>query len=673
MRRRGLSVRAKLTLSYAAVVVLTGTGLLVVVWLFLLRYVPTGPILGAVGFVPNKGDLVRAFAPRAAWAFALLVVFGLVGGWLLAGRMLAPLRQITRATRAASGGSLSHRIRMPGRQDEFRELADAFDEMLGRVEAHVDEQRRFAANASHELRTPLAVTSTILDVASRDPDADVPAALERLRQTNARAIALTEALLSLSRADRGPVETEHVDLSLAAEEAAETLLGLAEARGVELEVGGSAAIAIGSGALLGQLVTNLVHNAIVHNVPHGRVRVSTAADAAAALVVENTGPVVSEAMLATITEPFQRGTERTRGDGHDGAGLGLAIARRIVESHRGRLRIAAPLSGGLRVEVLLPRAWGGAASARSEQRGAAGAGPHPEAREPHLGDRVECGARARDVHRGIHRPPGRSGEPAADDDESGIHERRELEDRAAQRPGRGVERRPRRRVPGLGGAHDVEGRRARRRGSAQILPSLRDLRTADRGLEAAGLTARAADAVAGDREMSDLAGRAVRAAAHRSVHDVRARDARSEGDHEDVAAASARAQARLRDGRGLAVLHGTTGNAEHPREGLRGPGPVEPAHVGRTPHDARRGIEGARDRDGESRGRATRSVEEPADRRGELVEGSRWNCRLFHRLAVRRHEHELRVRTPVVDAERDHSAGPSSSRMAAASDSSAVA
>jgi two-component system sensor histidine kinase VanS len=356
MRRRGLSVRAKLTLSYAAVVVLTGTGLLVVVWLFLLRYVPTGPILGAVGFVPNKGDLVRAFAPRAAWAFALLVVFGLVGGWLLAGRMLAPLRQITRATRAASGGSLSHRIRMPGRQDEFRELADAFDEMLGRVEAHVDEQRRFAANASHELRTPLAVTSTILDVASRDPDADVPAALERLRQTNARAIALTEALLSLSRADRGPVETEHVDLSRAAEEAAEALLGLAEARGVELEVGGSAAIAIGSGALLGQLVTNLVHNAIVHNVPHGRVRVSTAADAAAALVVENTGPVVSEAMLATITEPFQRGTERTRGDGHDGAGLGLAIARRIVESHRGRLRIAAPLSGGLRVEVLLPRA-----------------------------------------------------------------------------------------------------------------------------------------------------------------------------------------------------------------------------------------------------------------------------------------------------------------------------
>jgi two-component system sensor histidine kinase VanS len=356
MRRRGLSVRAKLTLSYAAVVVLTGTGLLVVVWLFLLRYVPTGPILGAVGFVPNKGDLVRAFAPRAAWAFALLVVFGLVGGWLLAGRMLAPLRQITRATRAASGGSLSHRIRMPGRQDEFRELADAFDEMLGRVEAHVDEQRRFAANASHELRTPLAVTSTILDVASRDPDADVPAALERLRQTNARAIALTEALLSLSRADRGPVETEHVDLSLAAEEAAETLLGLAEARGVELEVGGSAAIAIGSGALLGQLVTNLVHNAIVHNVPHGRVRVSTAADAAAALVVENTRPLVSEAMLATITEPFQRGTERTRGDGHDGAGLGLAIARRIVESHRGRLRIAAPLSGGLRVEVLLPRA-----------------------------------------------------------------------------------------------------------------------------------------------------------------------------------------------------------------------------------------------------------------------------------------------------------------------------
>ena len=355
MRRRGLSVRVRLALSYAAVVILTGAGLLAVVWLFLLRYVPEGPILGAAGFVPNKGDLVRAFAPRAAWAFAILVVGGLAGGWLLAGRMLAPLRQITRATRAASGGSLSHRIRMAGRQDEFRELADAFDEMLGRIEAHVNEQRRFAANASHELRTPLAVTRTVLDVAMRDPHADMPATLEKLRQTNARAIALTEALLALSRAEQGPGETGPVDLSLAAEEATETLLGLAEARGVTLEVVGPAAVAVGSPALLGQLVTNLVHNAIVHNVPHGRVRVTTAVDTEAVLTVENTGPVVPADMLATITEPFQRGAERTRGDGHDGAGLGLAIVRRIVESHRGSLRLTAPLSGGLRVDVRLPR------------------------------------------------------------------------------------------------------------------------------------------------------------------------------------------------------------------------------------------------------------------------------------------------------------------------------
>ena len=355
MRSRGLSVRVRLALSYAAVVIVTGACLLAVVWVFLLRYVPEGPIPGATGFVPNKGDLVRAFAPRAAWAFAFLVVLGSVGGWLLAGRMLAPLRQITRATRAASGGSLSHRIRMPGRQDEFRELADAFDEMLGRLEAHVEEQRRFAANASHELRTPLAVTRTVLDVVIRDPQADVPAALERLRRTNARAIALTEALLALSRAERGPGETEPVDLSLAAEEAAETLLGLAEARGVEVTVEGSAAVAVGSPALLGQLVTNLVHNAIVHNVPGGRVRVRTAVDTEAVLTVENTGPIVPAEMLATITEPFQRGAERTRGDGHDGAGLGLAIARRIVESHRGSLRLAARPSGGLRVEVRLPR------------------------------------------------------------------------------------------------------------------------------------------------------------------------------------------------------------------------------------------------------------------------------------------------------------------------------
>ena len=136
-------------------------------------------------------------------------MFGLLGGWLLAGRMLAPLDRITDATRIAATGSLSHRIRLPGRRDEFRELADAFDTMLARLEAHVAEQQRFAANASHELRTPLAITQTLLDVARNDPNHDNSELVDRLHIVNTRAIDLTEALLLLSRADQNSFTPEH--------------------------------------------------------------------------------------------------------------------------------------------------------------------------------------------------------------------------------------------------------------------------------------------------------------------------------------------------------------------------------------------------------------------------------------------------------------------------------
>ena len=197
----------------------------------------------------------------------VLLVVGLAGGWLLAGRMLAPLARITEATRIASTGSLSHRIRLEGRDDEFRELADAFDAMLARLEAQVAEQQRFAANASHELRTPLAITQTLLDVARSDPDRDHGELVDRLHDVNSRAIALTEALLLLSRADQRSYTTELVDLSLLAEDAAETLLPLAEQRGVTIETSGDPAPTVGSSALLQQLTTNLVHNAVVHNLP----------------------------------------------------------------------------------------------------------------------------------------------------------------------------------------------------------------------------------------------------------------------------------------------------------------------------------------------------------------------------------------------------------------------
>src|SRR5712691_6007981 len=171
-RAPGLSVRLKLTLSYAAFLMLAGVVLLAAGYFSLSRGVHPGVIF----IVQSHGDLLRYFAPIAAIVMTFLLVFGLLGGWLLAGRMLAPLTRITDATRVAAKGSLSHRIQLEGRRDELRELADAFDTMLARLEAHIaeqqrfaDEQQRFAANASHELRTPLAITQTLFDVARNDP------------------------------------------------------------------------------------------------------------------------------------------------------------------------------------------------------------------------------------------------------------------------------------------------------------------------------------------------------------------------------------------------------------------------------------------------------------------------------------------------------------------------
>jgi two-component system, OmpR family, sensor histidine kinase VanS len=352
-RAPGLSVRLKLTLSYAGFLVLAGAVLLVVGYFSLSRGVHPGVLF----MVRSHGDLLRAFAPTAAIVLAFLLVFGLLGGWFLAGRMLAPLTRITDATRTAADGSLSHRIRLPGRRDEFRELADSFDTMLARLEAHVAEQQRFAANASHELRTPLAITQTLLDVARNDPGRDNGELVDRLHAVNTRAIDLTEALLLLSRADQRSFAREQVDLSLIAEEAAETLLPLAEERGLTIETSGDTTPALGSPALLLQLSTNLVHNAIVHNLPEqGAVWVATSVHPeSAVLTVENTGKKLTPQLVATLAEPFQRGSKRTRTD-HAGVGLGLAIVRSIAQAHDGTLTLTPRAAGGLRVTVQLPAA-----------------------------------------------------------------------------------------------------------------------------------------------------------------------------------------------------------------------------------------------------------------------------------------------------------------------------
>jgi two-component system sensor histidine kinase VanS len=269
--------------------------------------------------------------------------------------MLAPLTRITNATRLAANGALSHRIQLEGHEDEFRELADAFDTMLAQLEAHVAEQQRFAANASHELRTPLAITQTLLDVARNDLNRDTDELVDRLHFVNARAIDLTEALLLLSRADRRSFTREHVDLSLIAEEATETLLPLAEKRGLTIETAGDITPTMGSHTLLLQMTTNLVHNAIVHNLTEqGTVWVTTSVNPrTAVLAVENTGEKLSPQLVSTLGEPFQRGTGRIR-NGHAGVGLGLAIVKSIAQAHDGTLTLTARVGGGLRVTVQLP-------------------------------------------------------------------------------------------------------------------------------------------------------------------------------------------------------------------------------------------------------------------------------------------------------------------------------
>jgi two-component system sensor histidine kinase VanS len=349
-------VRVKLALSYAGFLVIAGVALFVVGFL-LLRFVPDGD-LSLVGgsWAPNRSDLLEVFVRYAWWAMGLLVVFGLVGGWLLAGVVLRPLDRITDAAARARDGDLAHRVDLPGRRDELTDLADTLDAMLVRVERTIDEERRFAANASHELRTPHAIIRTMVEVAQADPAGrDVDAVLERIGVTNDRAITSTEALLTLARIGRGvALEPAPLDLALVVSDAVDDVRADAESRGIRIETSLAPTVVSGDRVLLAQLTANLVGNAVVHNIDGGWVKVSLSSPCR--LVVENSGPVLTTDRAATLTEPFVRGEGRARTiDGHDGAGLGLAIVVSIVHAHAGTISVEPLPAGGLQVRVTLPR------------------------------------------------------------------------------------------------------------------------------------------------------------------------------------------------------------------------------------------------------------------------------------------------------------------------------
>lgn len=407
VRRRRLTIRARLTLTYAGLVTGCGAVLIAVVWVF-MRFVPyyaviaSGAALASATPTPGSGgagdlsdpssgagatDSGSAAAAHSAFAvtsaadfldlllvvsvvaLGVLAVIGGLVGWVIAGRVIAPLAAINRAATIAATGSLDHRVGLQGPRDEIRDLSDTFDTMLAALQRSFDAHRRFAANASHELRTPLATTQTMIDVTLADPDADAATLRDlasRIRLVNGANIQTVDALLDLANIDGrglGPSTAglDRVRLRAVGADAIDRMRAEAAERDVTIalhpELDAAGASALGDPVLLRQAVINLVQNAVRHNVRGGTVDVSVArADDLAVLIVSNTGAGVPPAIVDSLREPFVRGAGRIGTGSGRGHGLGLAIATSIADAHHGSLHIAANERGGLTVRLTVPAA-----------------------------------------------------------------------------------------------------------------------------------------------------------------------------------------------------------------------------------------------------------------------------------------------------------------------------
>jgi signal transduction histidine kinase len=400
------SVRLRLTLLYGGLFLLAGAGLLALNYaLFRSHFTlpfkvetaapQTGlpalpdPAGGVVVFITRNGEKLVAAAPgqpkasveavrsdleqaalnqilaQSGVALGLMALVSVGLGWLVAGRVLRPLQAVTATARRLEGSTLHERINLQGPQDELKELADTFDQMLARLDAAFESQRRFVANASHELRTPLAITRTEVDVTLADPDAspaELRAMAERVREASERSERLIEGLLTLARSERRLRTREPVDLSVAAAEALSAAGPEAEALGLRvIRVLGRAPV-VGDRALLERLVANLVENAVRHNLNGGWVEVGSGMtgpahdrDGKAVIRVANGGRPIQPEQVSALFEPFRRLDGDRTGSGR-GAGLGLSIVRSVAAAHGGQARARALDGGGLEVTAELPRA-----------------------------------------------------------------------------------------------------------------------------------------------------------------------------------------------------------------------------------------------------------------------------------------------------------------------------
>jgi signal transduction histidine kinase len=317
---------------------------------------PGGPLIAGVKDLDSHQS-AAVLAKPLAFYWGLLVVTTIASallGWFAAGRVLRPLGQMADAARTISAGNLGRRLALAGPDDEFKRLGDTLDDLLARLEASFDAQRRFVANASHELRTPLTVERTVLQVALADPDAteaSLRATLEELLAYGREHERLLESLLTLASSERALNHREQVDLARVAGQVLRAPRPDVQSQGLDVDTTLEPATVAGDPALIARLTANLVDNAVRYNRPGGRVEVRTGAvNGHAVVTVTNTGPVVAPEDTDRLFEPFQRlGGRAAAADGHHG--LGLSIVRAIAAAHDATIDVTPQSTGGLAVTV----------------------------------------------------------------------------------------------------------------------------------------------------------------------------------------------------------------------------------------------------------------------------------------------------------------------------------